>query len=349
MSTIPVTLISAACFLFIQSTWANDQKEPDPLFQSDEILDVRITAPLTTLRRERPLEDQLPAQIQYVDSNGVAVDLDLRIRARGRFRHRADICRFPPVRLNFKKSTVKNTLFANQDKLKLVTHCQTSSRYTESVLREYLTYRILNIMTDASYKVRLLRITYVNTEKNSREDVRYGFLIEHRNRLAKRLQMRALDIPSTKVSALNADYSNLISLFHYMIGNTDFSQIQAADGERCCHNHVLFQDGDQPIYSIPYDFDQAGIVEARYATPNPQFGLRTVRQRLYRGRCINNERLSATISHYFEQKDAVMALIAEDPTIAEGTRKRVTSYLDGFYKNIASEKIIDRDLIKRCV
>ena len=161
--------------------------------------------------------------------------------------------------------------------------------------------------------------------------------------------MDALEISNTKIGTLNADHTNLVSLFHYMIGNTDFSQVRGVAGERCCHNHVLFQDGDNPIYSIPYDFDQSGAVDAAYASPNPRFGLRNVKQRLYRGRCINNEILTATISQYDEQQAAVMALLTENPEISKSIRKTMTSYLEGFYKTIGSEKRISRELIKNCI
>jgi hypothetical protein len=101
---------------------------------------------------------------------------------------------------------------------------------------------------------------------------------------------------------------NLISVYHYMIGNTDYSQIKGAAGGRCCHNHVLFGIENGRIWSVPYDFDQAGLVDAPYAAPAPQFKLRSVEQRLYRGRCYNNENLDQTLDAYKHKETAPHAL-----------------------------------------
>jgi hypothetical protein len=349
MSIVRWTLVSATGFLVFITSLAAGTNQPDLLFQSDEILDVRVTAPLNTLLEERPIEDELAGKFQYIDAAGTQVDLDIKIRTRGRYRRKAEVCKFPPLRLNFRKSEVKGTLFKKQDKLKLVTHCRTSSRYTQAVLREWLTYRILNIMTDASYKVRLLKITYVDSEEEQREEVRYGFIIEHRERLEKRLDRKALEISRTPLHTLDPAHTNMISMFHYMIGNTDFSQIQGTAGEPCCHNQVLFGADDSKIFSIPYDFDQAGIVGAPHASPNPKFKLRDSQERLYRGRCVNNGHLPATIKLFNENREAIVTMIQEDPLISKSTRRTMTSYLNGFYKKTASEKNINRSLIKKCI
>ena len=349
MPIVSWTLVSATGFLVFVTTQAAGANQPDLLFQSDDILNVRITAPLSTLLKERPLEDELAGKFQYIDAAGTQVELDIKIRTRGRYRHQAEVCKFPPLRLNFRKSETKGTLFKKQDKLKLVTHCRTSGRYTQAVLREWLTYRILNIMTEASYKVRLMKITYVDSEEKRREEVRYGFVIEHRDRLEKRLDKKVLYISRTPLHTLDPAHTNRISMFHYMIGNTDFSPIRGTTGEPCCHNHVLFGADDSKIYSIPYDFDQAGIVGAPHASPNPKFKLRDSQERLYRGRCVNNGHLPATIKLSNENREAIVTMIQEDPFISKSTRRTMTSYLNGFYKKIASEKNINRSLIKKCI
>ena len=50
------------------------------------------------------------------------------------------------------------------DKLKLAVHCRDSERYEQTLLREYMAYRLLNLATPMSFQVRLLRITWVDTE-----------------------------------------------------------------------------------------------------------------------------------------------------------------------------------------
>ena len=341
--------MSVAWFLLFSGAEAQEIRAPDPLFQSDEILDVRIVAPISTLVSERSIDAELPGIFQYTDSAGEAVEFDIKLRARGKFRRDKDNCRFPPLRLNFAKSQTKGTLFHKQKKVKLVTHCQNSSKYAQVLLREYIAYRLLNVMTDASFRVRLLRITYVENERSKADDVRYGFIIEHKDRLATRMGKTILEIPGTSPRSLNPEYANTISLYHYLIGNTDFSSVRGPKGELCCHNHVLFGNEGEPVWSIPYDFDQAGLVGAPHAEPNPQFRIRTVKQRLYRGRCIHNDYVEATVANYRGKREELLRIIGELEVASDRSVKSMTSYIEKFYKTLDSPERVTNAIIKKCI
>ena len=257
---------------------------------------------------------------------------------------------FSAVAPEFQEITNQNTLFHGQDKVKLVTHCRSSRSYAMIVPREFLTYRILNTLTDISFRVRLMRITYVDTKKGNAEDIHYGFIIEHRDRLAKRLDMPLLEILKTRISALNPEYLNLTSMYQYLIGNTDFSPVQGPKGDNCCHNQVLFGVEGKPILSVPYDFDQAGIVDAPHASPNPLFkNLRDVRQRIYRGRCVNTQFLDATIASFKDRQGDILQLINELEVLSNSARKTVSNYVNKFYGILDSEKKTTREFVKGCI
>lgn len=343
------TLLVATLFLTFAGASAKEVKAPDPLFQSDEILDVRIVAPLATILSERSDEVELPGTLHYTSDAGQTVDLDINMRTRGRFRRQKEICKFPPMRLNFVKSQTKDTLFHKQDKIKMVTHCQRSSVYEQVLLREYTAYRILNVMSNASFKVRLLRITYVDSDGKKDDDVRYGFVIEHRDRLAKRLDKSVLAIPGTHPRTLDTEYSSMVDLYHYLIGNTDFSSVKGAKEDMCCHNHILFGNEGEKIWSVPYDFDQSGLVNAPHAGANPKFKLRTVRERLYRGRCINNEQLEATIAEFNGKREEVLAVLGEVEAGTAKSVKSMVSFVERFYKTVNSARRVKSDLVKRCI
>lgn len=349
MSSFRWTLALSVWFLVVSGADAGEDTTPDPLFQSTEMLDVRIVAPLSTIVSQRPDEEELPASFEFTNSAGASVAFDIKIRARGNFRRQREICDFPPLRLNFATSQTKDTEFHKQDKVKLVTHCQSSERYDQVVLREYITYRILNVMTDASFRARLLRISYVDSEGIRKDEVRYGFIIEDEDRLARRLNKPVIDIPRTRVSALNPEYTNLVSVFHYLVGNTDFSMIQGAQNEPCCHNHVLFGNEGEAILSIPYDFDQTGLVYAPHAGPNPRFKLRNVRERLYRGRCVNNPLLDATLAEYRAKKEQILAAVREVSDSSSKSVDSMTRFVEDFYRVLESDKRIDREFVKKCI
>ena len=336
--------------LFAMTGVAHADEGPDMLFIGDDIIEVRMEAPFRTIMSNRPIDEETPALFQYIDSSGDTVQFDIGLQTRGHFRHQPDICDFTPLRLNFKKSETKDTLFEHQDKLKLVTHCESSSpRFQQYVLSEYLVYKVFNLMTDVSFRVRLLRVTYVDTAHDDKEKVSLAFLIEHRDRLAKRIDNSVIETSRISFQDLNPDYTNLASVLHYFIGNTDFSPIATALDKNCCHNHSLFGNEGEDIYSVPYDFDMAGFVNTPYARPNPRFKLRNVRVRRYRGRCFNNSRIPASVERFFVQREEIYSLINRQNLMTDAKRKSMLRFVDGFYKSLNSPEKITKELNKNCV
>ena len=214
-----------------------------------------------------------------------------------------------------------------------------------------MAYRILNELTDFSLGVRLFQITYVDTEGGHRDRETFAFAIEHRNRLAARSGIPVLITPRTWIHNLDARYLNKTSLFQFMIGNTDFSPILGAEGQDCCHNHRLFgmDAGAPPQYAVPYDFDMTGIANLPHSAPNPRFNLRTVTQRLYRGRCVNNELLPKTIEHFQWRRNSILDLINNLPGASNRTRSSLRGFINGFYNVIDNPNRVQRELINRCI
>jgi hypothetical protein len=342
------TLSTIALFLAVSTAVADEPRSPDPLFLDTEVLEVRLTAPIKTLLAKRHVDEELPGSFEFVNEAGDVVALDIKVRTRGRFRRDEENCRFPPIRLNFKASQTKGTLFHKQDKVKLVTHCQSSTKYEQALFSEYAAYRFLNEITDQSFRVRLLKITYVDSDDNKVDSTQYAFIIEHRDRLAKRMGKSVLEIPTTSSRALDPEYSSLVWLFQYLIGNTDFSPLRAAKGEMCCHNHVLFGNEGEKIWSIPYDFDQSGLVDAPYATPAPQFRIRSVRQRLYRGRCVHNDYIGTAVTRYQEQRESIMSVFNEIDMASDRNIKKMKAYVEKFYDVLDSERRVQNEFIKSC-
>ena len=318
----------------------------DPLFQDDAPLQVVITAPFSQLIRERPKDRELPGSFTFRDPKGVSIELDVQVRARGKYRHTN--CDFPPLFLNFKRSQLDGTLFEQQNKLKVVTHCKDSLRYQQSVLREYLAYRMLNSVTDRSFRVRLMQVTYVDSDGRRSRMVRTAFLIEHENRLADRMGMQRLNSFPEGVGALQADHLNLTSVFQYLLGNTDFSPILGSNNE-CCHNYALFGTGSAPLVAIPYDFDMSGFVYTPYARPDEGLGIDNVRQRLYQGFCVNNRYVEASVSEFLQARDTLYALVADQQDLELNVRQNLASYMDEFYETIGDSQGVKEEILDRCV
>ncbi|MBT8108511.1 MAG: hypothetical protein KJP17_09760 [Gammaproteobacteria bacterium] len=344
----PLLILAAALVAAIPAGASGEKPKTAPLFSSHEMLEVTIEAPFSDIMKMRSDDDYTAGTLRYQDPEAGEIVLDVGIRTRGRYRRQRDVCPFAPLRLNFRKT--RGTLFAKSDKLKLVTHCRSgSSRYVQALLREYMAYRILNLVSDQSFRVRLLSVTYVESDSDGVAATNYAFLIEHHNQVAKRLGRKVDDAESTKVSALDGEHMNLVSVFQYLIGNTDFSPVRGTKGERCCHNVILMGDDSGSLLPVPYDFDMSGLVSAPYASPNPRFRLRNVRQRLYRGRCVNNEHLDRSIRSFRDKRQAILDMVSSVPGITRSTAGKTTGYIEDFYEIIDSPRQIEDRIREHCL
>ncbi len=138
-------------------------EEPDTLFKSDEVIRIELRTDFSAIQKDRlKTPEYHDGELIYYSSTGDTISSDVKVMARGNFRRDPSICNFPPLLVNFKKKEVENTLFENQNKLKLVTPCETE----QDVIKEYTVYKLYNEVTDLSMKVRLAKILYFDTSDN---------------------------------------------------------------------------------------------------------------------------------------------------------------------------------------
>ena len=320
-----------------------------PLFTNDWLIEATIEAPFDEIMSQRSEEFEPQAKFTYVDDKGQEHQLDIKVRSRGRFRAQKEICDFTPLRLNFKKKQVADTEFDGQDKLKLVTHCTNIGRHHEQlILREYLTYRFLSLLTDNSFRVRLLKMTYVDSKGKSKTRVKYAFLIEHKGQVAARNHLGFANVQSLKFNQVEPRQTNLLTVFSYFIGNTDFSAIRGPKDQHCCHNVMLMTGKIGLFLPIPYDFDFSGMVDAPYAAPNPRFNIRRVTTRVYRGLCSNNKLLPATFALFQEHREEIQSLVDNLDALSGKTRIELSRYIQSFYEAIADEARVQREFVKVC-
>lgn len=322
----------------------------DPLFQSDEAIELTISAPFMRIMEDRSFEEE-DGTLIFIDAEGKTHEFDIELQARGKFRRNPAVCEFAPLRIDFKKSQVEGSLFDGQNKLKLVTHCEArSKRHTQGVIREYLAYRVLNMLTDKSFRVRLLQVTYEESEAKRRPITEFAFFIEHKDRLGKRIEAKPVaGVDRIKVADLHGDYMNLTSIFQWFLANLDFSAIASAEEDSCCHNQTLFGKGQQLYYSIPYDFDMSGFVKAEYAKPNPKFGLKRITARHYRGRCVNNVHVPKTMELFRANRENINTLVGTFPLLSKRSQKELRKLIGDFYEIVDSPKLLEERITGKCL
>lgn len=337
------TAIVVPCGLTAQSGGASAAAAP-PLFSSHELLDVTLTADFSALRRDRRESPDRPAVLTAPATDGGTVDIGAELRTRGEFRLDPSNCTFPPLRMDVDGSDARGTVFESQDNLKIVSSCRPGrSAYDQLVLAEYLAYRTYQFVTEASFRVRLVRLTLIDTSGDRDPETRPAFFIEENDALAERLGTTIFDLEEGKnlpASAFDPMSAVTTATFQYMIGNTDWSDIAG-------HNVEILQRGGGAKV-VPYDFDFAGLVDAPYATPNPDFGLRSVRERYYRGWCGNRFNTRLVLDRFREAQGDIMALWNTFPGLTDATRRSATRYLGEFFDAIETDERAVRKFIRDC-
>lgn len=346
-----ILLLSQNCLAADEpETTETESSKPPKLFSSNETIKVTMTAPWRDLQKDKKFQGAYPAQLQYQDETGNTVTRDMTVERRGVKRQEA--CSFPPIRLRFEKEAVKGTTFRGQKSLKMVTHCEKSSRYDEFYILEMLAYRMNNLLTEYSFRVRPLEVTYVDSESGKSDDPRFAFLIEDDSDVAKRNDLKKVRVPKIYPSGLDPQQSALMSLFQYMIGNVDWAALMGPDPNECCHNVKLIgpeplEEGDLVI-PLPYDFDSSGLVNAKYAAPNEGLPIRSVTDRLYRGYCAHNEGLEAARQNILGQEAAIRMLVDDESRLGDRTKRTASKYLDKFFETARDDGRFNKKVVDKC-
>ncbi|MEO7634182.1 MAG: hypothetical protein ABIS38_00870 [Sphingomicrobium sp.] len=333
----------AAAWLALATPAAAQQATP--LFAADTPIHLTITAPLQQLMRNRESHQQLPGTLAADDGQLLPVTLKLR----GITRRTAEVCEFAPLRIDFTGKPPANSLFAGQNKLKLVTHCRNTPAFQQHLLLEYAAYRMFNQLGPRSFRVRLAQIDYRDSAGRP-SLTRAGFLIEDLGDVARRngtRETRAGErIPVADLSPLEAAR---YGLFQHMIANHDWSMRAGPAGDNCCHNAELIGPlGPGSVIPLPYDFDFSGLVGAPYATPPDVLGISDVRQRLYRGYCLHNGAALAAAREMRAQRPQMLGVLAQVPGLAPATQARATAFLERFFADIATDDGVAKT-VKRCI
>ncbi|WP_336516792.1 hypothetical protein [Pollutibacter soli] len=315
------------------------KKEKDPsdsikkvkLFKDDEPLQMSITADIRAMIGEKKDTVFQKALVRLRLPDSTDAEDEIEIRARGNFRR--EFCYFPSVMLNFKKKGEKTKL-SSLGKIKMVCTCKTGGDFEQLVLKEYLTYKIFNLLTDVSFRVRLTKVNFIDVTNKRKPFQYYGFLIEDVDDVAKRNDCKEYEIKNLNSELTDRKYMTMVNIFQYMIGNLDWSVPGA-------HNIKFVISRDSGIhrpYAIPYDFDYAGLVDAPYAVPPESIGTTSVTERVYRGYARSPQELNEVVAIFKAKKDSIYALVNNFQPLDKRQKTKMISYLNEFYETINSDR-----------
>lgn len=324
-----------ACFSAVAQNTPIDKQR---FFEEDKIIKATLVTKVGKILNNHLRDnDSIPSSFTFYfdDSSGVAEKV--MVSPRGQFRRKN--CVLSPLKLNFKNP---GSSYSTLGSLKLVSPCQSASVYNQYILMEYLIYKMYNLFTEKSYRVRLMQLT-VHDTADKRDDIACNaFLIEDTKDMAKRNKMAEWKKVKVLTEQTNREQMTLVNVFQYMIGNTDFS----VPGD---HNIKLIYAKDTQQYfpyAVPYDFDYCGLVDAPYAIPSEMFNIENVRQRVYRGFPRTMEELEEVFDVFRQKKQAIYDLINGFHLLKPSSQKEMIAYLEEFYKIIDNKKRVEEIFIK---
>ncbi len=320
------------CMVSTQSGYAqNSSVDRKQFFADSSIINATIVTNLSKVFNSK-ISATFPAKFVTTLPDGTPVNEPIQLQMRGHFRR--GYCYVPPLKVIFKSE--KQSMLSSLKSLKLVSECKMSKIYDQYLLKEYVIYKIYNLITDMSFRVRLLNLTFEDSLGKKKPVTEHAFLMEDIKDLAKRNGCVEWKKGSVVTETTNRKHMTLVSIFEYMIGNTDWAV--PVD-----HNIKLIvpeQDSTAKPYAVAYDFDYSGFVNTEYAVPDERLEIENVRQRLYRGFPRSMSEIKEALEVFQRQKGNIYATVKTFDLLSSSSKSEIVEYLDDFYDTIKDPKSV---------
>lgn len=309
-------------------------------FEEESVINANLEFDMKDLLAKKALDRYLPATVTMTFKDGATVTQKAEVTARGNFRR--ETCFMPGLKINFKKDSTGP--LARFKEVKLTNGCSSGDDPGQLVVKEFLAYKIYNLLTDMSLRVRFMNISFKDVSGKRKPYTQYGFLIEDIDDMAKRNKMVEIEGTKYNTEQTNRDQMTIVTLFEYMIGNTDWSV-------PAYHNIKLIgPKGDQNVrpYTVAYDFDICGFVDPPYATIDEQLQeqIANVRERLNRGFPRAMDELKIAVKLYNDKKEKILALIKNNEHLKAKEKSIAVSYIEDFYKTINNDRELNRIFVE---
>ena len=330
-------------FLFIgagtQFSHAQAKFDSVKFFTDEGIIDMTLTTDIRKLQNEKGEDVFQDATVTCRFPDSTVIEEPITIAARGHFRR--EFCNIPPIMINF--SNASSPKLSPLGKLKLVIGCGVTGNDEQLLIREWLAYKIYNLLEEKSFRVRLVRVNYRDKRTKVRAFSQYAFLIEDDKDLAER--NGCIKKPKAAYLTEGTDRATMtkVAIFEYLISNGDWSVPHN-------HNIRLIYEKNNPAalpYAVPYDFDHSGFVNANYAAPNELLGTESVTQRVYRGFPRTMDELQKTLEVFRTKKEAIFALVNNCTYLQSRDKKELVNFIEAFYKTISDKKQVQYHYIDK--
>ena len=314
-----------------------------PLFASLEPDRLTITADFKTVQRDRDVDSKTlyPGTLAIAKDGVAGPPIPIQLRTRGHVRRNTRVCEFAPLRLEFPKAGVKDTVFDGLDFVRLGTHCQTEDVYQQYTLKEYLATRLLLTLTPRGLRVAA----------GAGDVRRHGRRQEalHAARHLLRGPRRPGEADGGARAAgpapgLQRRRSAVVAVHVVLpVHDRQHRLLDLFAAQR--RDHRRHQ--GRPVRR-PYDFDYSGLVYAHYATPARGSAWRRCATVCTGGRARPRRRWSRRLQPFREKQAELLALPASLPGLDEGHRRNAEKYLNEFFELISKPDKVKRTFVTGC-
>ncbi|WP_133250119.1 hypothetical protein [Marinifilum breve] len=312
-----------------------------PLFKNEGLLKIELKTDLALLINDIAEKRKYhKSELKLFSENGKADVIQVKVKTRGNFRRRKQNCNFPPLRFKIPVREAIGTEFEGQSKLKYVSHCQSFvDDYEQHTIEEYLIYKMYNLISNHSYRVRLAQVSFIDV--NSSDTItKFGFFLEDKDDVALRNGKNILNFKNMKQYEILRENMVMLSLFQLMIGNADW------DVGRLHNIDVLSVSEYSIPVVVPFDFDWSGMINHSYYTLSPKIDPNAKYKRLYKGMKWSPEELEQAFTNFKELKPSFLEVISDCTYLKNKNRNKLIDYIEEFYQLINSKKDV-REVIEK--
>ena len=334
--SIPLLIVTTIFILLNSPIRAQNFFKYDSLFIDQRPLKIRLNYSNNYLNKNTNDSTLMKTKLFFIQENKNK-EIDVFLRARGNFRRKH--CYFTPVKIKIKKRDASNTIFSDNRTLKLVIPCKNDRDKNDNILKEFIAYKIYEIISPFYFKTRRLEINYTDQKRKNQKNFNLiGFFIEDDDKVAKRFDSKII---KRKISPLAMDDFNSINLsfFNFLIGNTDFSSAHQHNGK------LLFY--EKKIIPIPYDFDLTGWVKPKYGSGiTNRLGF-SFEDRNYIGFKREKTIYSKVRNNYLTLKEKILKTVElyESEFEYKKSYNLMMNYLKEFYEILEDDKLYDNLIV----
>ena len=157
--------------------------------------------------------------------------------------------------------------------------------------------------------------------------------------MAARLGAHLQEFNQFHPAGVNGDQAVILSMFQYLIGNSDWSAT-------CFHNVEIMRHEDGRYLTAPDDFDFSGAVNTRYADPPEEYPIQRVTDRYFRSYCRPQFEFESLSTLFNGKKVEIIALYEGFEMLRENRRNDVLKFYEDFWEMMDAERKLDRQILR---